>query len=98
VRRKNFTVASPSTSAAHISPCSTLRLGAHDHEVAVEHARLDHRLAADGEHEQLAVADELLGEREDGLDALVGEDRRAGRDLTDERDVAARARDASTGW
>ena len=60
-------------------------LRAHDDPVAVADRGVDHRLADDLEDEQLALADELAGEREDLVDLLLGGDRDAGGDATDER-------------
>ena len=67
-----LTVASPSIMAATISPFSALFLLADDHPVPVRDGRVDHRVARDLEHEQVALADELPGEREDLLDLLLG--------------------------
>ncbi len=60
-------------------------LRAHDDPVAVADGGIDHRVADDLQHEQLALADELAGEREDLVDLLLGGDRDAGRDASDER-------------
>ena len=73
-----------------MSPFSALRLRAHDDEVTVEDADVDHRLAPHAEHEQLAVTGEVLGEREHFLDVLGREHAGARRDVTEERDVAHR--------
>jgi hypothetical protein len=48
---------------------------------------LDHRVTDDLQHKQLTVADELAGEGEHVLDRFLGEDRAAGGDPADERDV-----------
>ena len=56
----------------------------HDDDVAVEDAGVDHRLALDAEQE---VAAQRLGDREVVLDVLLGEQRPAGRDLPDERQL-----------
>src|SRR4051794_31412724 len=61
---------------------------ADDDVVAVEDARLDHRVAPDPEHEQLPPAGEVLGERQDLLDVPGREHTGAGGDVADERDVA----------
>ena len=60
---------------------------AHDDPVAIADRRIDHRIAGHLEQEQVAVADELAGEREDCLDLLLGEDRAAGCNTPDERHV-----------
>ena len=78
-----MTVASPSSIAATMSPFSALGCWRIDDVVAVADRRVDHRVTDDLEQEQLAVADELAGEREDVLDALLGEDRTAGGDPAD---------------
>ena len=83
--RKVLTVASSSSIAATMSPFSAVVLRADDDPVAVADRRVDHRLADDLEHEQVALADELAGEREDLLDLLLGRDRHAGGDAADER-------------
>ena len=57
---------------------------------------LDHRLAADPQHEELAVAGEVDRYGEQLLDVLLGEHVGAGGDVADERDVADRA--ASPAW
>ena len=87
-----MTVASsPGMPATTMSPLSAVGLGPHDDEVAVEDAGVDHRLAPDPQHEQLAVAGEIGRERDDLLDVLLREHAGAGRDVADERDVADRA-------
>ncbi len=62
-----------------------VRLRTHHDPVAVADGRVDHRLAADLQHEQVALAHELAGKREDLLDLLVGGDGNAGGDASDER-------------
>ena len=64
-------------------------LAAH-HVVTVEDARIDHGIAPDPEHEQLAVAREVDRERVQLLDVLVSKDVDAGGDIADERDRAHR--------
>ena len=59
-----------------------------DHEVAVEDAGVDHRVAADPEHEQIAVAGEVDRHREQLFDVLLRQHVGAGGDVADERDVA----------
>ncbi len=71
-----------------MSPLLAVVCAAGDHEVAVEDADLDHRVAADPQHEQVAVAGEVFGEREQLLDVLLGQHVGAGRDVADERHVA----------
>src|SRR5690606_7814836 len=58
---------------------------AYDHPVAVADGRIDHRVSDDLEHEQLALADELTGEREYLFDLLFGRDRNTGGDASHER-------------
>src|SRR6478735_895098 len=60
---------------------------AHDDPVAVADGGLDHRVAGDLEQEEIALAHELLGQREDVLDDLLGRDRHAGGDLAEHRDI-----------
>src|SRR5207249_1741744 len=57
-----------------------------DHEVAVEDALADHRVAADAQREGLAATEQLLGQR-DRLGDLHRLDRRPRRDPTEERDL-----------
>ena len=57
------------------------------HVVAVADRGVDHRVAGDLEQEELTVADELLRQREDRLDALLGQDRPAGGDPAHDRHV-----------
>ena len=59
-----------------------------DHEVAVEDAELDHRVAAHPQHEQLALAGEVGRHGDQLFDVLLGEHVGAGGDVADERDVA----------
>ena len=77
-----------------------LRLLGGDDVVAVEDPEIDHRLATDPQHEQLAVAGEVLRERQDLLDVLLRQHVGAGGDVADERDVTHRPahhRDAAVG-
>ena len=74
-----------------MSPLFGGRPAAGDDEIAVEDAGLDHRVAADPQHEQLAVAGEVGGEGQELLDVLLGEDVGAGGDVADQRDVAHRS-------
>ena len=70
---------------------------AHHDVVAVADGGLDHRVTAHLEQEQRALAHELLGQREHVLERLLGQDRPAGRDPADHRDVrrlGARVADA----
>ena len=85
-RSSRLTVASsPSTSAATISPSAAVLLAADDDVVAVEDAGVDHRLAADAEQEAVARRGEDARDGHLLLDVLLGEDRRAGRDATEQR-------------
>ena len=68
-----------------------LGLLAGDHVVAVEDAGVDHRVAPDPEHEQVALAREVGRDGQDLLDVLLGEHVGAGSDVADERHVADRA-------
>ena len=91
-RRNVLTVASsPGMPATTVSPGSADVLLAHHDVVAVEDAGVDHRVAADPEHEQRAVAGEVLGEGEGLLDVLGREHAGAGGDVAHERHVARRA-------
>ena len=74
-----------------MSPFSAVVCDARDDEVAVEDAGVDHRVAPDPQHEQLAVAGEVGGQRHDLFDVLLGEHVDAGGDVADERHVAHRA-------
>jgi hypothetical protein len=65
-------------------------LGADDDVVAVEDAGVDHRLAADAQHEQVAVSGEVLRDREQLLDVLGGEDARTRGDVAQQRNVTCR--------
>ena len=67
------------------------RLLADHHVVAVEDAGLDHRVAADPQHEELPVAGEVLRQRHRLLDVLGREHAGTGGDVTDERHVHDRA-------
>ena len=81
---------SPGMPATTMSPRSAVRLGAGHHEVAVEDAGVDHRVAPDPQHEQVAVAGEVGRDRERLLDVLLGQHVGAGGDVAHERDVADR--------
>ena len=59
----------------------------HDDPVPVADGGLDHRVADHLQQEELALADELLGQREDLLDGLLGHDRHTGRDAAQDGDV-----------
>jgi hypothetical protein len=57
-----------------------------DHDVVVlGDLGVDHRVAAHPEHEQVALADQLAGQYEVPVDPLLGQDRRPGADLADQR-------------
>jgi hypothetical protein len=60
-------------------------LAAHDREVAVEDAGIDHRVALHAQDELLASAGERLRDGDVLLDVLLGEQRPARGDLADER-------------
>src|SRR3954452_19396795 len=62
-----------------------------DDVVAVEDAGVDHRVAPYAEHEQVAVASEVGGQRQQLLDVLLREDVGSGGDVAHERDVAGGA-------
>ena len=64
------------------------RLLAHDDVVAVEDAGVDHGVAADPEHEELAVAGEVFRDGQRLLDVLGREHAGAGGDVADEGHVA----------
>ena len=100
LRRKVLTVASsPGMPATTMSPGSADGLDADDHEVAVEDAGVDHRLAAHPEHEQLAVAGEVFGDGHELFDLLDREHAGTGGDVAEERYVAHRpALDVGTRW
>ena len=86
-----LTVASPpGMPATTMSPFGRGGLLGDDDEVAVEDAGVDHRVAAHAEHEELALAGEVGGDREQLLDVLLGEHVGAGGDVADQRDVADR--------
>ena len=78
-----------------MSPGFGLGLATHHDVVAVEDAGVDHRVAADPQHEQVAGAGEVLRNREKLLDRLLGEHAGAGGDMSDERDVG---HGADAGW
>ena len=61
---------------------------AHDDDVAVEDAGLDHRFALDAE-EEVGVAAERLGDRDLVLDRLLREQRAARSDLAEERELGS---------
>ena len=87
-----MTVASsPGMPATTMSPLSASGCDADDDVVAVEDAGVDHRLAADPQHEEVAVAGEVLGDGDHLFDVLGREHAGAGGDVADERDVADRA-------
>ena len=87
-----LTVASsPGMPAITISPLTAVVLRAGDDEVAIHDADVDHRVAADPQHEQVAGAGEVLGKREQLFDVLVRQDVGAGRHIADQRDVTYRA-------
>ena len=73
-----------------MSPVAGGGLVAGDHEVAVEDAGVDHRVAADPQHEQLAVAGEVGRHGQHLLDVLLGQHVGAGGDVADQRHVADR--------
>ena len=84
-RKNRLTVApSSSTRATTISPLLGVLLLSHDDEVAGKDAGVDHALAANGEDE-VGVAGELVGDRHVVLDPVLGDDRRTGGDLADQR-------------
>ena len=88
--RYRLTVASPPgipATTMSLAPATAL-LG--DDEVAVEDPGLDHRLAADAEHEQVAVAGEVGRQGIELLDVLLGQHVGAGGDIADEGHVANR--------
>ncbi len=64
---------------------------ADDDEVAVEDPDVDHRVAADPQHEQLPVPGEVRRERVQLLDVLLGDGVRPGGDIADEGHVAHRS-------
>ena len=65
-------------------------LVAGDHVVAVEDAGLDHRVAPDAQHEQVALAREVGRDGQHLLDVLLGQDVGAGGDVADQRHVPHR--------
>ncbi len=81
---------SPGMPATTMSPLSAVGCARADDVVAVEDAGLDHGVAAHPEHEQVAVAHEVGGQRHDLLDVLLGEHVGAGGDVAHERHVAHR--------
>ena len=62
-------------------------LAANRHQVALEDAGVDHRIALDLEQEDRVVADEVDRQGQDLFDMLCGQDRRAGSDATENGDV-----------
>ena len=74
-----------------MSPGVGVGLLAHDDVVAVEDAGVDHGVAPDADHEELAVAGEVLRDGERLLDVLGREHAGAGGDVADEGDVAHRS-------
>ena len=66
-----------------------------DHEVAVEDAGVDHRVAGDLEHEVFARAQDAFRHRHPVAFLLDGLDGRAGGDLAEDRQIAAVIR---RGW
>ncbi len=88
-RRKVLTVASsPGMPAMTVSPGCGVGLLAHDDVVAVEDAGLDHRVAAHAQHEEHAVAGEVLRDGEGLLDVLGREHAGAGGDVAHQGHVA----------
>ena len=86
---RRLTVASsPGMPATTTSPTLGVWLAAHDDEVAVQDARLDHRVAADAQHEALVGPREPLREGEDLFEVLLGDEAGARRDVADQRHVA----------
>ena len=86
-----FTVASLVGDAGH-HDVTLLRVGLladHD-EVALDDAGVDHRVALDPQHEQRAGAGEVLGQRVELLDVLLGQDTGAGGHVADQGHVADR--------
>ena len=65
-------------------------LGPGDDEVAVEDARVDHRVPTDPQHEQVAVPGEVGGQGVDLFDVLLGQHIGAGGDVADQGDVTHR--------
>ncbi len=62
-----------------------VRLPADNHPVAVGDRGADHRITHDPERDELTLADQLFGQRDDVLDQLVGENRTACGDTADQR-------------
>ena len=60
----------------------------HHHEVAIENARIDHRVAANAQHEQVAVAGEVGGHWQELFDVLLGQHIGACGNIAHEWDVA----------
>jgi hypothetical protein len=59
--------------ATTMSPLLGLAIWSGHHEVAVENAELDHRVAADAQHEEFTIAGEVDGYGQQLLDVLLGE-------------------------
>ena len=73
-------------------------LAAHHDEVAVEDAGVDHRFAADPEHEEVARPGEVPWNGQKLLDRLLGQYPGAGSDMSDEGNVSHGAHtDGSSG-
>jgi hypothetical protein len=60
-------------------------LRAHDHVVVLGDLGVDHRVAAHPQHEQGALPHQLAGQDEVPVDPLLGQERRPGADLADQR-------------
>ena len=91
LRVKVLTVpSSPGMPATTMSPLRTLDLLAHDHEVAVEDAGVDHGVAPDPHHEDRPVSGEVGGQGQKLLDVLLGQHVGAGGDVAHQGDVAGR--------
>ena len=86
LRLKVFTVASLSSIAATMSPLSAVGCCRTTTQSPSQMAASIIE-SPDLEQEEGALADDLLGEREDILDQLVGRDRDAGGNLADDGDV-----------
>ena len=71
-----------------MSPLSAVGWDARHDVVAVEDARVDHRLAPHPEHEQVAVAAEVGGDGDHLFDVLRREHAGTGGHVADERHVA----------
>ena len=92
LRWKVLTVASsPGMPAMTISPLTAVVLRTGDDEVAVHDADVDHRIATNPQHEQIAGAGEVFRQREQLLDVLLRQHVGTGGDIADQRDVTNRA-------